>query len=667
MKRQMTAALCFSILIGMIAPLSAQSFSPSPDALPFAADTRPGLPALTQPEHFVKSWQAVTVQPVTPQRYPEEIEETFLPSPDPLPAGLAWDGKALWVAGRKEAKLYRIDLDSGAVLTSIPAPGPQPAGLAFDGKTLWHIDAQSRTLFGIEEGKVVRQFVLDWACVGVASAPQGLIVSDWEKPVLRVVSAETGKVIDTLPAPDTKIWGLAFDGSNLWCGRDSTIIVDDLAHQRPVCGFSVAGRVPDERQVTGLALANGRLWSADMSKGRIASMAAPRHGQHIAARGTERLAIFAMSVRNTGNQAWKPGSFLMNVPIYEMPGQRLIRYQITPTPVAHYRDPEGNLHALIAWQDVAPGQGFGVVARATLWSADRWTFVDPQQANSDYSEPLKSICVDRQGKRYPIDDPSVREFVQKAVDDEANPFWKFRLAHDAFVRFVTYAEPSDESVVGVLRTGKGVCRNFSDVLVTFGRSMGVPTLDAWAPNHNICCVWVSGAGWVFVEPTANNTNRGKNLWDKTCWSTGLPRDLLSTGVAGPSLFGDLLVDGAAFVPAWHCRIPKNLTGFRHAADWATKGAADGGNSNPFFPALLRVGLRDEKVCAEWMAAADLEADSIEYVVEAKGENGQYQEVGRTKEQQFEFKPEGKTVSVRVTAVDGHHGQADAPKEEAAIP
>jgi hypothetical protein len=415
-----------------------------------------------------------------------------------------------------------------------------------------------------------------------------------------------------------------------------------------------------------LAIANDRLWYTDLAGGRIVSIAKPRNGQRIASRGAEHEAVFAMVVQNRSDRTWKPGAFLMNVPIYEMPGQRFVRYEITPTPVAHYRDPDGNLHALIAWQSVAPGEAFEVVARVTLWSADRWTFVDPAAASSDLSEALARNCADRQGGRYPTSDETVREFVQKAVGDESNPYWKFRLVHDAYVSYVTYAEPPDESVVGVLKTRKGVCRNFSDALVTFGRSLHVPMLDAWAPHHNICCVWVRGAGWVFVEPTLDNAGKNANQWGACRWCAGLPRNELTTGVAGPSIFGELLVDGARFVGQWHCRIPSSLPGFRHQADWQSKARADKRNYNPYFPAVLQAHQRDGRIQVNWQAAVDLEGDGIEYVVEAKADGGEFKEVGRTQEQRFEFKPDGEVVAVRVTAMDGHHGSASAPKAEAGV-
>jgi hypothetical protein len=648
--------------------VSARDIEQGADAtLAYAKDTRADIPTLTQPDHFVKSWQPVTVQPQVPDRFPEELERTFLPSPDPIPAGLAWDGKTIWVAGRKACKLFQIDPQTGAVLTSIPSPGDFPTGLAFDGRILWHTDEHARTLYGIEQGSVTKKFVLDWPCAGVAVTPEGLIISDSEKALLRVVSPENGKVIDTIPAPDAAMAGLAFDGAYLWCSQNGYIIVHDLLHKRPINSFAVTARAPDKQHLGGLAFTKDRLYYSDMANGKIVSLATPRHGQHIAAGGIERNAVFVMSVRNTSDSKWPRDAFLTNVPIYEMPGQRFLQYRITPTPVAHYRDSEGNLHALIAWDGVEPGEGFQVAVHATIWSADRWTFIDPKESSEAESEPLKSICADKQGGIYPIDSDFVLAFLQKAVGDGNNPYWRFRLAHDAFVAQTNYVEPADQSVKGVLETGKGVCRHFSNVLVTLGRNLKVPMLDAWAPHHNLCCVWIHGAGWVFVEPTINITSKSNTILSSCRWFNGLPRDELTTGVAGPALQGDLLVDGTPFIPGRHCRFPKDLPGFRNEVEWQAKNKNDRNNANLMFPAFLRVRQSGDEIRLNWEEAVDLEEDAIEYAVETKSDDGQWLEVGRTKENQFGFVPKDKVVSVRIAAIDGHHEIASAPRAECGVP
>ena len=209
------------------------------------------------------------------------------------------------------------------------------------------------------------------------------------------------------------------------------------------------------------------------------------------------------------------------------------------------------------------------------------------------------------------------------------------------LRFVKNPEPSDESVKGVLATGKGVCRHFSNVLVTLGRSLQVPMLDAWAPYHNLRCVWIHGAGWVFLDPTINITSKNDKVLSGCRWFSGLPWDELTTGVGGPALQGDLLVDGVPFVPGRHCRFPKDLPGFRNQVEWQVKNKNDKQNANPMFFALLQVRRSGDEIRLKWEEAVDLEQDNIEYLVEARSVDGQLHEVGRTKRPPIQICAQGK--------------------------
>jgi hypothetical protein len=537
----------------------------------FVPDPRANLPTIAQPGGLKLT--PVSVRPLAPERFPEEMQDrAVLRSPDADPAGLAWDGTSLWLAGRKSRRIYRIDPVSGEVRESFPAPGRFPTCLAFEGGRLWHSDARTRTLYCLVKGKVIRQFALDWECVGVAVGRDGLIVGDWQSETLRVVSPQTGKVLRTMPAADRNLWGLAADEERLWCARGDCLIVQDRRRCLPIGGFGVAGRHPDARRVSGLALADGWIWYADNLNGRIVKIRRPDHGQQIAARGIRREATFWMKVRNTSGQAWTPFCFLMNVPVYEMPGQRFLDYQIDPPPAAHYRDPDGNLHALYRRERFAPSETLHVQVRVRLWCADRWTFLDPQQVRAPVPQDLQRICREGFQGQLPLKDPTVRAFALEAAKGETNPYWRLRRVHDALIDRVTYAPPADESVAGPLKTGKGLCRNFSTALQALGRIVEVPVLDAWAPHHNLVCAYVPGAGWAFIEVTANNAKETTNRWRRSIWFGGLPRGQLTTGVRGPSILLPASVDGQPFVNKWHCRIPKGLAGFSHQADWAVRDA-----------------------------------------------------------------------------------------------
>ncbi|MGB2821190.1 MAG: transglutaminase domain-containing protein, partial [Phycisphaerae bacterium] len=530
----------------------------------FVPDNRPGLPTITQPGGMRLT--PVLVRPLIPGRFPEElVDEAVFRSPDPDPAGIAWGGSSLWLAGRKSKRIFRIDPGSGKVLESFPAPGRFPTCLAFDGRRLWHTDARTRRLYCLVEGKVTRQFALDWECVGVTAAGDGLIVGDWQSDKLRVVSKQTGKVVRTIDAPDKNLWGLATDGEHLWCARGDCLIVQDQQRCLPIGGFGVAGRRPDARRVSGLDIAGDWIWYADNLKGRVVKLRKPSGGQQVAAKGVEREATFWMKVQNKSRRNWQPFSFLMNVPIYEMPGQRFLSYRIQPPPMAHYRDPDGNLHALYRRERFGPSDTLRVEVRARLWSADRWTFLDPRRVHGRIPESLQRICSEGFKDQLPLKDPFIRDFALAAAKGESNPYWKLRRVHDALIDRVTYAQPPDESVAGPLRTGKGLCRNFSTVLQALGRIVDVPVLDAWAPHHNLVCAHLPGTGWAFIEVTANNSKESMNRWRRSIWFGGLPGGQLTTGVRGPSILDEATIDGQPFVNKWHCRIPKGLAGFSHQA------------------------------------------------------------------------------------------------------
>lgn len=539
---------------------------PGGDSFAFVHDRRPGLPEIVHPNGVKLT--PVRIEPLIPDRYPEELQElAVFRSPDPEPAGIAWDGSSLWVGGRRNKKIYLVDPDSGKVRKSFPCPGRFPTGLAYDGKQMWHTDARARKLYCFKGESVVREYSLNWHCVGVAKAREGLIIGDWETDKLRLVSPQTGKIIRTMRAPDVNVFGLAADNDYLWCVRGDCLIVQDQKRELPVTGFGVAGRHPDNRRLAGVDIVGDSIWYSDSEKGRLVKIRKPEHGQRIAAKGIGRKATFWMKIHNTSTEDWEPFAFLWNVAIYEMPGQRYLNYEITPEPVAHYRDPDGNLHALFQSPRLKAGQAFHVRACAELWSADRWTFLDPREVSAEIPPKWGYICSKDYRHNQAGESSIVRTVALEASRGQVNPYWKLRTVHDALLDRVVYTRPTDESAAGVLKTGKGLCRNFSTCLQALGQTVGIPVVDAWAPHHNLVCAYLPGAGWSFIEVTANNEGEGTNRWRRSIWFGGLSRGQLTTGVRGLSIGHTVTVDGRPFVCKRHCRIPAAFGGFREQDDW----------------------------------------------------------------------------------------------------
>ncbi|MCX8031204.1 MAG: hypothetical protein N3A59_06480 [Thermodesulfovibrionales bacterium] len=95
-----------------------------------------------------------------------------IPSPAENPNGLTFDGKNLWVADSKDAKIYKISSEDGSVLEKFNSPVDIPTGLAWDCENLWIIgmntckptseDCYSRRLLklNISTGKVTHEIKL---------------------------------------------------------------------------------------------------------------------------------------------------------------------------------------------------------------------------------------------------------------------------------------------------------------------------------------------------------------------------------------------------------------------------------------------------------------------------------------------------------------------------
>lgn len=71
------------------------------------------------------------------------------PAPASNPTGIAYDGRQLWVADHVTDELYRVDPRDGMVTAVVRAPGPYASGLAVAGGSLWVADYQLRKLFQV--------------------------------------------------------------------------------------------------------------------------------------------------------------------------------------------------------------------------------------------------------------------------------------------------------------------------------------------------------------------------------------------------------------------------------------------------------------------------------------------------------------------------------------
>lgn len=156
---------------------------------------------------------------------------------------LAWDGQNMWMSDHTASempgadapppRLYRVDPQTGAVLSYLAAPGMSkyPMGVAWDGQRVWNVDLRDRRIFELEP--------------------------------------TTGAVIGSIPAPAAAACGMTWDGACLWV--TDVGINGRVYHLDPLNGevlSSFDGPGGSGHQTTGVAWDGTNLWVHDEASGR---------------------------------------------------------------------------------------------------------------------------------------------------------------------------------------------------------------------------------------------------------------------------------------------------------------------------------------------------------------------------------------------------------------
>ncbi len=346
---------------------------------------REDFPTAELPGHVHGQWQPVETAPEVPERYPEEPERlAAFAVPEGVPVAVAAAGQHLYVATRAPEQIYVVSASDGSVGDTWDAPGARPAGLDWDGKLLWHADAIERKLYAFDaDGTMVTEHALDFHSVGVACVADEVLVGDWESARVVRVGKESGRVLGEIGGPDREVWGIDGDDRRLWCVRGHEVIYHDVSRGLPLVGFSPGLRWPAKCRLAGVSLTEDRLWLTDRERREVLALQRPRHGQWIAGLGRQRDAAFVYTIANRSNATWDDFAMCLNVPLYEMPGQRLLSLDLTPEPKALYVDDVGNLIAYFRLGDMDPGDARQMVATARMLYCDRRVFVDPDAASRE--------------------------------------------------------------------------------------------------------------------------------------------------------------------------------------------------------------------------------------------------------------------------------------------
>jgi glutamine cyclotransferase len=142
-------------------------------------------------------------------------------------AGTAFDGTHLYQIA--EARIDKIDPQTGSVLASIPAPGQgRDSGLTWAEGSLWVGQYRDRKILKIDPrtGAILRTIESNRFVTGVSFVDDELWHGTWEgdESELRRVDPANGAVLERLALPrGTNVSGLESDGADLfYCGGGPT-------------------------------------------------------------------------------------------------------------------------------------------------------------------------------------------------------------------------------------------------------------------------------------------------------------------------------------------------------------------------------------------------------------------------------------------------------------
>jgi sugar lactone lactonase YvrE len=497
-------------------------------------------------------------------------------SPGPGPAGLAWDGEALWSADRREARLYRFDRQ-GRTLKSLDAPGFKPSGIAFDGKALWVSD--------LEEGRIFRMDPADGTVLKVIEAPtphpSGLAwaegslwtVDEGERRLLRLDPSD-GTVLQWFKSPSKACLGLAYDGRYLWVSDRKENLIHLVSPEHEDVVFSVPAPGPF---AFGLAFDGRDLWCADYQDRRIHRLEAGGADSFAASQPKRERLEFTASLLNYGPSRLKSARIFIAVPS-DRESQRLLSpVEFTPKPKELLNDRYGQPCAVFDLGPMGPSERRDVRMSldAELKSASHFIFPHRVGSLDDIPKDVREAYTG-DGTKYDLKSPFLQAKVQEASLGEKNPYWIARKLYDWLIARMEYKLSGGwETAPQVLKRGNGSCSEYTFSFLALCRAAGIPARfvgsmvvrndDAsWDEVfHRWAEIYLPGYGWVPVD--ANAGDKEEPFEQARAFGSIENRFLITTAGGGDS---DLLGWSYIHKEEWSAENGKTRVRVGETAEWS---------------------------------------------------------------------------------------------------
>ena len=502
---------------------------------------------------------------------PGDVKTSF-DAPCKYPSGLATDGKHLFVADWRDARIYEVSPVDGKAVRSWQAPTLKPHGLAYAQDKLFVCDDHTGTVYALnlDSGVVENTFQAPQKrATGLAYADRTLYILAKDK--IYKVLPDDGTILGYFPVPEKSCRCLTHDGRYLWVSdrmKDEFYMVD------PDSGKVLSILPAPGPYPAGIAWLGGDLWNVDFQTRQLHRIAIRDEPMYRLSDTRRARVEYFWALSNYGPGAVADLTLSVAIPM-ELANQHLLaEVSFSRLPSATMPDRWDQECAVFELGSVPAG------TKATLTyevhaevSAIRYLIV-PEDTGTLEDIPRdirKRYTADV--SRYRINSPYIRETVKSIVGDEKNPYWIARKIYDFIIDSLEYEMLGGWDVPEVvLKRGSGSCSEYTYAFVALCRTAGLPARyqgsivvrgdDASIDEafHRWAQVYLPGYGWVPVD-----ANRGdkESPADQARGFGGLSnRFLITTQGGGDSEYlGWGYNSFARYKTDGYCKIEEDNLGF----------------------------------------------------------------------------------------------------------
>ncbi|MCX6234399.1 MAG: PQQ-binding-like beta-propeller repeat protein [Bacteroidetes bacterium] len=483
-------------------------------------------------QHLVLYSIGSIIIPFASLAYTGEVVRS-IKTPGNFGTGVTYDGKNLWVADRKDDKLYCIDPTDGKILASIPTPGYWPTGLAWDGQGLWNADIKGGIpLAENYNGKIYRlnpgNGNILTTIQSPSSTPRGLA---WDGKYLWCVDSDAGEIIQFSPEDGTTIRsfkapsgdprGLAFDGKYIWV---SDRMVDEIYMVDPEKGCVLLITEAPGEFITDLCFDGTYLWALDDQSNNLFQLIVNDDEKFVRMNERNARIIYTHLTTNFG-----PGTVLtedvhLAIPI-SRDNQEIIG---EPTCLPKYSDiitdKWGQKTAHYRFENISPGENREVVmtTEARIYQIRYFLFPDKIGTIDEIPADISALYLE-DNEKYQIHHPVIQDAVKKVVGDEKNAYWIARKIFNYLIENMYYEMVGGwNTAPTVLARGNGSCSEYSFVYISMCRAAGLPARyvgavvvrgDATAMDdvfHRWVEVYLPNYGWIPIDPSGGDQDTPRN-------------------------------------------------------------------------------------------------------------------------------------------------------------